>query len=498
MTPPHPPAPGPDQGPDGILSRIEAAVTPAPDEVCACGCGKVLSPDGHSFYFLNEGCQKSWRAQQNAIAAGDHELADRLRAQQRETPEEREARHRAEVLADERRRQERAATREAISLWLRANAIDSNNVPEDSPIVTTSTRIRVTEHIRDATGMLIVRPDHIPSVEREYRLLVPWPDGLRYDHHHHEPDPEGAPAVDDGPPVQPRVPVALAVMCMGHNDPYDAVALPDDDPLVFRVRCESCGRRGAPYGETIEAFGEVQPIRGVRVCEHCAAHSPGLPFTATVTRSFELQALVLRLQAGPHKARWILHEWEMDHYPTAAGIWDVLVRLIRRREGQDQPGLDGATPVATVVDEIAELPEPSSAPTGRVMVAPVGTPADADGWQDLGTISGDGITIGFDGAARDGEPVMAFQGYHGRTIAMDISFRHQQYTDRWRRAWEQLFRQLGLAAWQMQQFTTAFGRPARNERNELMKRAIEAKKQRNTGPQSKRRAPRRIDPRHGR
>lgn len=43
-----------------ILDQIDAAV----QELCACGCGSLLSPDGPSAYFASQSCQDVWHAAQ--------------------------------------------------------------------------------------------------------------------------------------------------------------------------------------------------------------------------------------------------------------------------------------------------------------------------------------------------------------------------------------------------------------------------------------------------
>lgn len=43
-----------------ILARIDAAL----DRCCACGCGRVLDPDGPSAWFAGEKCQQQWTAAQ--------------------------------------------------------------------------------------------------------------------------------------------------------------------------------------------------------------------------------------------------------------------------------------------------------------------------------------------------------------------------------------------------------------------------------------------------
>lgn len=43
-----------------ILDRIDAAV----DELCACGCGKPVPPDGASAYFASPECQRRWHSAQ--------------------------------------------------------------------------------------------------------------------------------------------------------------------------------------------------------------------------------------------------------------------------------------------------------------------------------------------------------------------------------------------------------------------------------------------------
>jgi hypothetical protein len=55
-----------------ILAAIDAAV----DQLCACGCGRRLDPDGPSGYFASQACQRGWHSAQATDAQAVYRRPD--------------------------------------------------------------------------------------------------------------------------------------------------------------------------------------------------------------------------------------------------------------------------------------------------------------------------------------------------------------------------------------------------------------------------------------
>ncbi|MFI7608763.1 hypothetical protein ACIBTV_27135 [Micromonospora sp. NPDC049366] len=504
MTTPTPPASTSANDPDGdVVARIDAAVSNARDDVCACGCGVTLTSDAASLYFATEACQRSFALQQNAQAAGDHELAENLRAQRRGTPPPRVVSF-DDVLFPRRER---------VARWLRANGIPALNVAAGDPIVTTPTTVTVFEYIRNEDGAILVLPGRdAQTTARTYPLVEPWPDGLEWEHHYHEEQPPGGepPSAADVPDSEPSMTVDEAVALMAVDEPVDAVALPDEHPLAYRVLCSRCRRRGAPYGYGIHAIGVAEPVREILVCEHCGAHSGGRPFTATVRRSQRRQGLSLTLSVLDETVNWVIPDGRLTAYRDLRGVWDQMHHQLS--EQVENPRRPWSDPQSNPLADVREVAAQAYAvgQRGPVSVAPVGTPLGGPGWVDVGYVDadGDGVTFGFDGATAD-EHRLALNGYHtARWVsAIDVGRQgtHAEWLARWRRLNDAFFHRMhvhfaivGEQAKQLSKQMERLFAAARPEPNDPMLRAIEAKKHRNTGPQHRQRAPKRIDPRRGR
>lgn len=485
---------------DDILDNIDAAVEAAREDSCACGCWRLLEPDGPSPYFAGPDCQTSWYLQQQAIAASDVEQAEEMRRQRGEDPLAR-LRRRVSELGDEERA-ERDRRRLRVVDWLRANGIDPMRVAQNYPIITTPTSIIVHDYTRDEQDQVCLVDGEVETVEEMYPLVTPWPADLELEDHRHEADEE---ALDDRRPDELSATVAMAASLLGHGVALDATTLLNSDPLAYRPRCTTCGRRGIPITVEVEQFGVTVPRRLSWTCEGCSLRVAGV--TATVERFSQAAGLHLRLGYGRELVHYVLPDRQLGSHDSLDPIWREMEKLLAT-----SVRLPWSDPRSNPLADMREVVE-RERERGRaaVLMAPFDTPADDAGWVDIGWTAEDGlvteeaeqVVVGFDGAHPDASLVMA-RSHHGpgggQVTAIDVSApTHEEIVARW----AGLHATFRLAAEQVTAMGAAFAtffdavRPLRL--NDPMLRAIEAKKSRGPhGPQKPKRAPRRIDPRRGR
>lgn len=483
---------------DDVLSNIDAAVEATREERCACGCRRRVTADSPSPYFAGQDCQTSWNLQQQAIANGEPERAEEMRQQRGEDPIDRLRRRVRELSPRDEEREAREWRRARIADWLCANGINPERVAADYPIITTPTSITVHDYTRDEDDRPCLVDGEVATVEQLYPLRVAWPFDLDYEHHRFELD------EDEGDADRRRGEVFASVggvtRILGREHRLDAIGLTYDHPYLYRVRCTGCGRRGTPINAECQLMADGS-VRTHWTCD-CGTYVTTADVTATVERFTQADGLHLRLGYGREMVHYVLPEHQLDRYDSLDPIWREMEQLVAT--SVRLPWSDPRSNPLRDVREVAERAYQRGA--GTVSVAPVDTPPNWDGWLDLGWTTDDGlradeeVVVGFDGAGEDAALAIArayHDPVHGRVTAIDVSApTHDQFASRWR----EIFQRIQVNAERTAAAMCLVGLVVRDigEAMSPMRRAIEAKKNRAHGPQQKKRAPRRIDPRRGR
>ncbi|MFG3710854.1 hypothetical protein [Micromonospora sp. NPDC047730] len=295
---------------------------------------------------------------------------------------------------------------------------------------------------------------------------------------HRQADERWSTALRERPDAPERAPgelamtVEQAVSMLGDGDLADALRMESDNPLAYLPPCAGCARRDAPDILVVQGFGCERPLRTWRRCPHCGGTMPPADLSATVRRRLTSGGLQLALRYGDDTVLMLLAPDSLSRYASLDRPWRELETMLSLavRLPWDYPLSDVLADVQQEAIRVAEEGQ------GRVFWAPLdeGGRPSRDGWVEVGYTSDEGLVV---------DESRGWHGREGASMDATVRSRHripQSIAVSVRLAAEQMRRLVAL----MSGMTDAFA----------AQRAIDAKRNRQHGPQRTQRAPRRIDP----